>query len=241
MAEPPALICAICERQMHLERMIITKDSTCCGKLQSVHLNCAKQYYKFTNPSDTFSTEKWTTKTNIILLYRNCKQSCFFCRRHNHTRTNNSVEIIRCLNQLCSKCCYSIMTTENRRKNSCLFQMKLTMEDAFCTECSDAKVSNESGLLPSLRYIDNTEIRYHLSVISSAKYEKHHEAIHELISTFLIGNDSSVEAKFSSLDQCQDYIDLHFSHLSPKTDNVFSVNSKTQETVPGFYLTASRL
>jgi len=240
MADPPDLYCAICERKIIIERSIITKDSTCCGKLQSVHLHCAKQYFKYTNPSDSFSTEHWTTKTNISLLCSVCKESCFFCRKYNHTRNNNSAEIIHCKNEECSKWCYAIMPTKNIRKNGCLFQTNLKLEDAFCTDCSEVKKSNESGMLPSIRFIDDTEKSEHLSVISSAKYLKHHDAIHALISTFLIGNDTE-DKGLSTLDDCQRYIDLHYSHLSPKTDNVFSVNSKTQETVPGFYLTKNTL
>ena len=146
--------------------------------------------------------------------------------------------IMHCNNTSCSKWCYYSKIKNNKRKNGSLRKNKMTDKDDFCPDCVGLERSDKSAPidLPRLRSSSDIDKCKYLSSISYKKYSQYHSAIYEAISLFNTGNDSS-DRPFDSIKECQYYIDLRFSHLTPKVDNIFGVNSKTPETHTGFFLT----
>ena len=115
-------------------------------------------------------------------------------------------------------------------------------EDLFYPDCVGVQQSDKGAPidLPQLRFSSEIEKYEYLSSILCEKYSQYHSVIYEATSLFNTGIESSDEP-FDNLEECQDYIDLHFSHLSPKEHNIFGVNSKTPETRTCFSLTKDEL
>ena len=118
----------------------------------------------------------------------------------------------------------------------------MSNEDAFCLEYVGADQSDKSAPidLSQLRSSSDTDKYKYLSSTSYETYTQYYSSIYEVISLCNTGNDSS-DKPFDKLKECPDYIDLYFSHLTPKADNIFGVNSKTPETHPVFFLEKDRL
>ena len=80
MVDSHGMICAICNRVIHSHCQLTTKNSSCCGKLKTVHIKCASTYFLFTDPEETFQIEDWTSKTAIKLYCCKCERSYVFVR-----------------------------------------------------------------------------------------------------------------------------------------------------------------
>lgn len=63
---------------------------------------------------------------------------------------------------------------------------------------------------------------------------KYQSDIYNLISQMKSDSDSLVD-RFNDYDACEKYLELHFSHLEPTTNNIFSSNEQLCGLVPGLH------
>ena len=79
-----------------------------------------------------------------------------------------------------------------------------------------------------------------LSTISGKANSSYHQEIYDAISAFKDHGNKSL-TKFKDYNTCDEYLDLHFSHLDPALHNIFKPNDPEEDRLDGLYLTVNTL
>ena len=79
-----------------------------------------------------------------------------------------------------------------------------------------------------------------MSSISVRNNSVYHKGIYDAITTFKKDGKSFL-TEFHDYEKCDDFLDLHFSHLDPALHNIFKPNNPEEKGLQGLYLTVDSL
>ena len=95
--------------------------------------------------------------------------------------------------------------------------------------------STVSDVIFPLRQLSTNVSEESLSNIFLKKIVHHHRDMYYIISQIKIDNDNLV-GEFKDYKDCDEFLDLHFTHLELDTNNIFTPNDPTSFLLPGLFL-----
>ena len=161
-----ARMCTICSKVTSGLRHSSSRSVSCCSKVKWVHLRCAKNLFKVTNPDEPFNLTKWKVDSNCDLLCSECRVNCFFYHGRSHHLLNDGVRIGRCNYKKIPKWYYYL--------GGCLKKNLLTLKDKIYSECStkqaeELKLPRSTSIIMKKR---DTSAQNHPRVISKISERK---------------------------------------------------------------------
>lgn len=229
----------LCGNNIRSNRGIDAKVSTCCGQSKMIHNQCAMNYYRqrYPDPTTTFSYETWKKK-HIEMLCFQCRVNCLFCKR-NHQLKNDNISFVRCSKSDCTHWSYFLPPSTNN-SGGCMTKSKILMTTVTCLDCNDSieKCDEDSKTGEKLRLKSKEGTYDELSTISVKANSLYHREIYDAISS-LKNHGNKLLTKFKEYETCDDYLDLHFSHLDPALHNIFKPNDPEENRLKGLFLTVN--
>ena len=115
----------------------------------------------------------------------------------------------------------------------------MTLDDQICSECSierDEELKSPTITSITMKKRDTSSLNNPtvISKISEQKYKNMHDSLYNLITCMC--NNESVPITCQSFEECDIYLDYHFSHLEEQDDNIFDPNKTQNDINPLDYL-----
>ena len=79
-----------------------------------------------------------------------------------------------------------------------------------------------------------------MSQISDIANQTYHKDIYDIIISFKDDREIVVD-NFKSLKECDEYLELQFSHFDPRQNNTFKLNDPAVKGLPGLFLAVDSL
>jgi len=207
-----------------------------------VHEACAVKFFAIRNVANTFDSNTSVDTPSQYLVCDKCKVSSIVCSKE-YSIVNKNIGTLKCPTSPCNKWCFCQLPTPSCASSTGCKITTLTENKSMsyidCVIKNTTTSTVPDGFIP-LQKPSTRNLNHTLSKISAQKLLKYHEQIFNVISE-MIGDGANFISAFTDYDECNEYLDLHFSHLEAKSNNIYTPNDPTKGLLPGLFLTVNAL
>ena len=154
---------------------------------------------------------------------------------------NNKALTVQC-NAKCIHWSYYLPVGKHNKGGCNGDHQKFTLDTVTCFDCEDITENKDKNKNPGkkLRVISKKGTYDVLSKISVKGNRSYHQSIYDAISAFKDHGNKSLN-HFTNYQDCEDFLELHFSHLNPNAHNIFKPNHPEEDRLAGLHLPLSSL